>query len=136
MTDQVTLDREFDADPDDVWEALTTDEGFSSWSGAGSAIDPRPGGPVSTPDDATGRERIGAVESVEDGRRLRYRWWPVDDPDAVSTVDIEITPLSPGTRVTIVEKLALPMGAPQCSATGTAPWTRRTARLAASWIRL
>lgn len=115
MTDTATTERDFAAEPDDVWESLTTDDGFSSWSGAGSQIDPRPGGRIHTPDDATGRERAGAVETIDPGRHLRYRWWPTDDPDEVSTVDIEVTPIPSGTRVTIIERLALPSRAPRCS---------------------
>lgn len=107
----VTFEHDVPADPDTVWRSLTTDEGFSSWSGEGSRIDPRPGGRVDTPDTASGRTRAGAVEHVDEHRNLRYRWWPTDDPDMVSTVDITLEPSAVGTRLVVIERRMLPTGA-------------------------
>lgn len=117
----VTTEHELPASPADVWELLTTDEGFASWSGEGASIDPTPGGPISTPDDATGVPRVGAVEEAEPTERLRYRWWPVDEPDLVSVVEVEFSAMPNGTRLVITERLALPMDATACVLTSTAP---------------
>lgn len=101
MTDRtVTRERTLDADLDEVWEAITNDDGL------GAAIDPVPGGLVDAP-DPFGPGKVGAVEFVEPPSRLRYRWWPIDDPDEVSTVEIALEPLDGGTRITVVEQLVL-----------------------------
>ncbi|MEO0492867.1 MAG: SRPBCC domain-containing protein [Actinomycetota bacterium] len=110
-TRTVTRERTIAADPDDVWEAITADDGL------GAAIDPVPGGRVDGDDPVTGVRRVGAVEHVEVPRDLRYRWWPVDDPDQVSTVDISLTPADEGTTITVTEHLVLaPTFAPRMSA--------------------
>ncbi|MEM9467958.1 MAG: SRPBCC domain-containing protein [Actinomycetota bacterium] len=113
MTERtVTRERTVPAEPDEVWHAITTDDGL------GASIDPVPGGTVESCDhDQPGR--VGAVEFVSPPSRLRYRWWPVDEPDQVSTVDITLEPVETGTVVTVVEQLVLaPMTAPQASARG------------------
>ena len=96
----VTRERTVPADPDEVWDAITEDDGL------GASIDPVPGGLVEShePDSP---ERVGAVEEVEAPSRLRYRWWPVDDPDQVSTVDITLEPDVHGTVITVIEQLVL-----------------------------
>ena len=107
----VTRERTVTAEPDEVWEAITADDGL------GTSIDPVPGGAVEScePD---GSDRVGAVEFVSAPSHLRYRWWPVDDPDRVSTVDITIEPVEAGTVITVVEELVLAPAtiAPQASA--------------------
>jgi uncharacterized protein YndB with AHSA1/START domain len=95
---------DLEADVVTVWEALTTDAGFAAWMGAGATIDAEPGGDLIAPDPVGGAERLGRVESVDNHRELRYRWWPADDPDAASSVTIELEPLDTGTRVTVVER--------------------------------
>lgn len=107
----VTRERTVPAEPDEVWEAITADDGL------GTSIDPVPGGQVEGDDPVTGVRRIGAVEHVEAPSGLRYRWWPVDDPDQVSTVDITLTPSDDGTTITVIERLVLaPTFAPRMSA--------------------
>jgi len=95
---------DLDADVTTVWEALTTDTGFAAWMGEGASIDAEPGGDLSAPDPVGGAERLGRVDSIDEDRELRYRWWPASDPDAASSVTIELEPLESGTRVTVVER--------------------------------
>jgi uncharacterized protein YndB with AHSA1/START domain len=124
----VTIDHRFTTESETLWETLTTDAGFSIWSGPGSRIDPQPGGLIQTPDRATGQPRVGVVEEIDAGRHLRYRWWPEDDPDLVSTVDITLQP-SPGeTRLIITERLALP--APVSMRACARAWRGRASGLA------
>lgn len=96
----VTRTRTLLADPDEVWEAITDD-------GLGVSIDPVPGGKVNGDDPVTGERRIGAIERVDAPNDLRFRWWPIDEPDRVSTVDITLTPTTAGTTVTVTERLVL-----------------------------
>lgn len=86
---------DLEADVTTVWEALTTDAGFAAWMGDGATIDAEPGGDLMAPDPAGGAERVGRVESVDNHRELRYRWWPADDPDAASSVTIELDRWTP-----------------------------------------
>ncbi|MEM9202970.1 MAG: SRPBCC domain-containing protein [Actinomycetota bacterium] len=109
----VTRERTIPAEPGDVWDAITEDDGL------GASIDAVPGGLVeSAESDRPGR--VGAVEFVSAPSRLRYRWWPVDNPDQVSTVDVTLEPVELGTTITVVEELVLaPITiAPQSSARG------------------
>ncbi len=103
----VTTERTIAADPDVVWDAFTTDEGFATWNGEGATIDPTPGGAIETPDTGLEPARIGAVEHVEPPSTLRYRWWPADEPDEVSTVEVVLAPAGDGTTVTVTEHLVL-----------------------------
>ena len=95
----VTRERTVTADPDEVWEAITEDDGL------GATIDPVPGGSVESHEP--GEDRVGAVEVVTAPSHLRYRWWPEDDPDQVSTVDITLEPVEIGTVITVIEHLVL-----------------------------
>lgn len=107
----ITTERSIAADPEAVWEALTTDDGFAAWNGEGATIEPFPGGRIET------RERSGAVESVEPPIGLRYRWWPDSEPDQVSTVEVTVEPTDDGATVIVVERLVLPPTGPTGSAT-------------------
>ena len=103
MTDRtVSTERTIAADPEAVWDALTTDDGFAAWNGEGATIEAFPGGRIDTAD------RTGAVESVDAPTDLRYRWWPVDDPDRVSTVEVTVEPAEEGATVIVIERLVLP----------------------------
>lgn len=119
MTDRtVTTERTIAADPETVWDALTTDDGFAAWNGEGATIEPFPGGRVDTV------ERVGAVERVDAPTDLRYRWWPIDEPDQVSTVELTVEPADEGATVIVIERLVLPP-------TGTARATATPRLLAA-----
>lgn len=97
---------DLDNEPAAVWDAITTDAGFEAWMGEGASIDARPGGDLTAPDPASGVERSGRVDSVDDGRELRYHWWPTSESDAPSSVTIHLEPLERGTRLTIIERPA------------------------------
>ena len=113
MSDRtVTTERTIAADPEAVWDALTTDDGFAAWNGEGATIEPFPGGRVDTP------ERSGAVEFVDRPTDLHYRWWPDEDPDQVSTVELTVEPAVEGATVIVIERLVLP---PAGTARATTP---------------
>lgn len=97
---------ELPVDPDDVWTALVDDELLSDWLGDDVHLDPRLGGPVEVQEGD--ERRVGVVEHVEPGRRLGLRWWRPDDPDGTSEVDFVLVPTPSGTRLTVVERRAVP----------------------------
>jgi uncharacterized protein YndB with AHSA1/START domain len=88
---------EVDASPEEVWERIVDGELAEEWLGV--EIEPRPGGPVTVPDEDT----IGTVEEVDPGRSITWSWrQPDGDP---SQVTIEIQPAGAGSRVTVTERL-------------------------------
>jgi len=71
------------AEPDEVWEALTTDEGRDRWL-----------------EDEPGREIV--VESEEAPSRLVWWWWRGDEPP--TRVEFLVVPVETGTRVVVTER--------------------------------
>jgi uncharacterized protein YndB with AHSA1/START domain len=78
----MSIRREIDieATPEEVWDALATDEGRERW--------------------LDGDEREVLVEVVEEPRRLVW-WWAGDE--AWSRVEITLVPAVAATRVVVVE---------------------------------
>lgn len=88
---------EIDAPPEEVWERIVDGELAEEWLGV--EIVPRPGGPVTVPDE----DMIGTVEEIEAGRSITWSWRHRDgDP---SQVAITIEPNGDGSRVTVIERL-------------------------------
>ena len=106
-----------EAAPDQIWEALISEDGLDDWLGAGTEVDPVPGGEIATPDVVTDRPRRGHVDEVDPERRLASTWWPEDDHHDRSHVTITLEPTHSGTRVRVVERAAVPTA----SASGTTP---------------
>lgn len=125
-TPTATTEIDVDADPCDVWDTLSTDEGIAAWLGEGASIDPTPGGAIHAPDPVTGIEREGTVESIEPDHQLRYRWWPVTDPGSPSSVTIDVVPQETGTRIIVVERPEIPLTA-LVTASACASWAWRGA---------
>ena len=94
---------ELDHDVAEVWRSLVDDERLAQWLGPDSELSPTPGGELHTSDVVTGEPKRGTVTRVDREQRLTFDWWPVDEPDRVSQVAIELTPSPSGTRVTVTE---------------------------------
>jgi uncharacterized protein YndB with AHSA1/START domain len=77
-------------DPDTAWEALTDDELRREWLG-----------------DAADRETV--VEESAPGERLVFWWWEDDEPG--SRVEVVLTPVVGGTRVSVTETVTGPYAA-------------------------
>jgi uncharacterized protein YndB with AHSA1/START domain len=90
-----------DAPVDEVWRAFTDSDELSEWFGADVVFDPRPGGAGAFVEPGGRREAV--VDDVQDGERLAFRWWPEGDPEAETTVVVEVEPVETGTRVVITE---------------------------------
>ncbi len=73
------VETEFDADPAEVWRALTEPESMREWLGQ----------PV-------------VVEEVDDERRLVFRW--ASATEAPTVVELDLRPTRRGTHLTIVER--------------------------------
>jgi uncharacterized protein YndB with AHSA1/START domain len=74
-------------DPDTAWEALTDDDLRREWLG-----------------EAAERETV--VEESEPGERLVFWWWEGEEPG--SRVEVVLTPIVGGTRVSVTESVAGP----------------------------
>ena len=103
--DRIERTMEIAHPPAEVWAALTTAEGLSSWFGDEASIDLRPGGP--------GRMTFGngytvsmRVERVEEPTVFGYTWQiyglPEDDPRR-TYVEFTLEPTGSGTRLTMTE---------------------------------
>lgn len=94
---------DIDAAPDDVWQALTTDDGRTSWLGDGSKIGDDVGDEIHVNDLVTGQRKCGVLDEVTPGHRLGYTWWPETSPADATRVAISLEPIHTGTRITVVE---------------------------------
>jgi uncharacterized protein YndB with AHSA1/START domain len=101
------------APPADVWPVVIDPDQVSAWFGADAELDPRPGGRAvfRWPD---GTERAAVIEDVDPGRRLAFRWLPFQrtaDGETItvppSRVAITLDPVPEGTRVRVVEEVAV-----------------------------
>lgn len=97
--DQPTIERSVDVEaaPEEVWERIVDGDLSEEWLGV--KIVPRPGGPVTVPEEET----IGTVEEVEPGRSITWSWRQPDGDPSQVTIDVE--PTETGSRVTVTERL-------------------------------
>lgn len=99
--------------PEEVWEVLVDDDERGAWLGGRTTMDPSPGGTGWFEDD-DGSRRSMRVEEADPGRRLTWTWSPepTDDDgshDRASRVEIDLTPLRKGTRVSVTETPLTPL---------------------------
>ena len=93
---EVVRENELDADPQDVWTALTDEAQLEEWFANDVELDPRPGGRGVFRWD-NGERREAVVESVEEGSRIVLRF----DDDGL--VDLSVVPIEGGTLVRVRE---------------------------------
>ena len=95
----------FDADPSDVWRALTDPESMGEWLGRPVELTLEPGAEGTIGDD--GDEAVVlVVEEVDDQRRLVFRW--ASATEAPTVVELDLRPDGRRTHLTIVERPARP----------------------------
>jgi uncharacterized protein YndB with AHSA1/START domain len=90
-----------------AWALLTEPAELREWLADEVELEPEEGSPVRAVWAASGEEREGVVEEVEDRRRLRFRWddgetgipsrveWTLDDAPGGTRVVVEERPLVP-----------------------------------------
>jgi uncharacterized protein YndB with AHSA1/START domain len=90
---------ELEASVGEVWDAVCDPTGWLADSGW---LDVRPGGEGRLTDDGVDRDVV--VDTVDEHRRLVYRWWrPEDGPEGASRVEITVLPTDGVTRLVIRE---------------------------------
>jgi uncharacterized protein YndB with AHSA1/START domain len=100
--ESVNVERSVDLDApiDEVWQTLTDPGELTEWLGAEVSVDLQPGG-VGRVVDPDGTVHQVLVTAVEPGQRLAWHWW--EDGGDLSSVEITTVPLTPGTRVRVIE---------------------------------
>jgi uncharacterized protein YndB with AHSA1/START domain len=114
----VEVETLLEADPAEVWEALTDDELLAQWLADDAELDPVEGGDAVFR-YADGEERRGTVLRVEEERALTFTWARPDAPETY--VELTLEPAVGGTRLVVVET-ASPFGP---VATGSSSWEGR-----------
>ncbi len=92
-----------DADADDVFEYLVTQQGLTAWMGQHAVLDPQPGGVFEV--DIAGSPIRGRYLDIDRPRRVVVSWGLAgsdDFPPGTSTVSFTLTPAEQGTRVDVV----------------------------------
>jgi uncharacterized protein YndB with AHSA1/START domain len=126
---EVTREILVDAEPGEVWEALTDPARLEEWFANDVQLDAEPGGGgVFRWDD--GEERYALVEDVDVGRRFAFRWR--DESGDESVVAISLDAVGAGTRVVVTESATGPTACAAEWATALELWivVGRTAVLA------
>jgi uncharacterized protein YndB with AHSA1/START domain len=119
---RVERERVFDAEPAEVWEALTDEALLREWLGDDVSLEPYEGGELHVRDG--GVERDGTIERVEEGRSLAFTW--SRDGEIPSSVELTLEPVVSGTRLRVVERA----GAGPMAATAGPLWEMRLGGLA------
>ena len=94
-----------EADPGEVWDALTDDALLSDWFASDATIDPVEGGEVEFGCDDG--ERRGTVRTAVPERELSFTWERPGEGESLVTFLIE--PIETGTRLVVVERALQPM---------------------------
>ena len=100
--DDVAREVFLDADPDEVWQAVTSPDQLADWFGAEIDGDIAPGEIVrfTQPD---GTQRRALIERMDEPRELVFRWLPRVD-ESPSRVDITIDETGDGSIMRVVER--------------------------------
>jgi uncharacterized protein YndB with AHSA1/START domain len=131
MSDRVDINRsiELDLEPAAVWELIGDGERWPDWMVDAADVDVVAGGGGRVRD---GDERRDVrIDTVTEGERIAFEWWPVDRPDEASAVDLRIVPSTHGAVLEVVETFPVRRSATAMSADASR-WRARAECLLAS----
>lgn len=127
----VTRDVELDLSEEELWRLVGDGAAWAEWLADASDVEVVPGGEGDVVDD--GERRHVQVDEVEPGRRVGYRWWPDQQPDVVSTVELVIVPRPAGSTLRITEtRRARALASPAAAGAPDLRWSVRAVLL---WCR-
>ena len=126
---EVTREIVVDAEPEEVWEALTDPARLEEWFANDVELDAEAGGEGVFRWE-NGEERYALVEEVDVGRRFSFRWR--DGAGEETVVAISLDAVAAGTRVVVKESATGPTACAAEWATALELWivVGRTAVLA------
>jgi uncharacterized protein YndB with AHSA1/START domain len=107
MTATAQASRVIPADPDQVWETLTSREGMRAYMmGADVETDWQVGGPITLHGEVKGKpyEDHGEVRSFLPRRRLSYTHTSGSAPASTHLVTFELARRAGGTEVTVIQE--------------------------------
>jgi uncharacterized protein YndB with AHSA1/START domain len=104
---EVRREVELTAEPEEVWEALTSPERLEEWFANDVELDAIAGGDGVFRWDS-GEVRHATVTEVVEGERFAFRWWDEEAPGEPTLVTIAVEPLDIGSRVVVTETLPRP----------------------------
>ncbi len=90
----VTRSVDLDAEPAEVWDALTEKALLEEWLADEVEIEAEPGGEIVCR-YADGEERRGEIELVEEAERLAWSWWR-EDGEGPSRVELVLDAVADG----------------------------------------
>jgi uncharacterized protein YndB with AHSA1/START domain len=126
MDDTVNVSRtiELDLEPDEVWDLIGDGRRWSEWMVDEADVEVEPGaaGRVVDGDE----QRHVRIDTVDEGERVAFTWWPEDRGHAASSVDLHVVPRPGGTVLEVVERFPAP-GTVTASAVGR--WRLRALNL-------
>jgi uncharacterized protein YndB with AHSA1/START domain len=120
----VERELEIDLSAEELWELISTAEGWRSWLVDETALEVREGAAGTVVDD--GERRSVVIERIADGE-VRFVW-RAEDGD-VSRVVIAIDDTQPRVRLRITEQWLAPVACAECPLRAEARWDLRTCLL-------
>lgn len=103
-----TIERstDLDMDVDELWQLISTAEGWREWLVDEADIDVHAGCEGSTSD--AGIRRAVRIDQVRERRQVDFVWWERDEPSSRSYVQLEIVELpTGGSRLNVTERLSV-----------------------------
>ena len=95
---------DLDMDVDELWQLISTADGWSGWLVDDAEIDVSPGSSGSASD--AGVRRDVRIDHVNERRNVDFVWWERDEPSSKSYVQLEIVELpTGGSRLNVTEQL-------------------------------
>src|SRR4051794_21049752 len=100
----VVRSTDLDMDVDELWQLISTADGWRGWLVDDADIDVSPGSSGSALD--AGVRRDVRIDHVNDRCKVDFVWWERDEPSSKSYVQLEIVELpTGGSRLNVREQL-------------------------------
>jgi uncharacterized protein YndB with AHSA1/START domain len=125
-----TIERstDLDMDVDELWQLISTAEGWREWLVDEADIDVSAGSEGSTSD--AGIRRDVHIDHVHERRQVDFVWWERDDPSSASHVQLQIVELPDGrSQLRVAEQFVGASTNVTMSAEATLSWDVRMVSL-------